>query len=148
MKAKRKKTPTEKTRNAQGKSNTLILKFFRDIRPLEEIKGDKSEKKDSKIKEEKPEKQDLSYWIEKLFEYEIPQEEDLNDGVRTTRRRHQTKAPERRVRKIEFLDIEHIKNMLLQTEEGMTLYLNKWNARWGSPKIKDKIVTFFNFLIL
>jgi hypothetical protein len=129
----------------QKRVKKSIFLIFSDPKLIDELKSDKKDdKKDGKIKDEKTEKQDLTFWVEKLFEYDIPHDDDANDGIRTTRKRYQAKYNDRSIRKIEFLDVEHIKNMLLSTEEGMTLYLNKWNARWGSPKVKDKLVKPFN----
>jgi hypothetical protein len=61
--------------------------------------------------------------------------------MRQTRRKFRARAAEKkRNTNIETLTLDHIKAMVSETEIGLSSYLEKWNARWAKPRVKETLL--------
>jgi len=97
----------------------------------------------SKEAEKKKDENDMNFWFAKILDFTPPSDIETSETGRTTRQKAQEKSQEKaqktRPKDQKYLTLDGIKELLEKTEEGLTNYLDKWNARWARPKIKEDL---------
>jgi len=128
--------------------NTGRLVFDNDNNNKENVAPEQTENKSGNRMEEDYQA-DMLYWIGKVVEYDQPiTTQKGTSDTRTTRRRQkmhdQRMAAELsgkpRPRTTKDLNIETIKALVLESEEKLNLYLERWGSWWALPRAKEQFV--------
>jgi len=117
---------------------------------------DRQQRREERERRRKKREQDelygmnFDYWFEKVIEYQTPLQEEQDTLDKDIVQPGQKSTPLAvgqshplfvfRKRKPSELNMESIKNVILTTESGLTTYLEKWEARWAHPTIRQEIV--------
>lgn len=91
---------------------------------------------------------DINFWYAKIQEYTAVPEPIEEDGevTRTTRSKAQEHVPGKpqipRPRDLNYITLAGVKELLEKTDEKLSSYLGKWNARWGTLKAQEDLVYY------
>jgi len=99
-----------------------------------------------KINDKISDEKDINFWHAKIQEYTAVPEpsEEENEIARTTRSKAHDIVAEKiqtsRPRDLKYITMAGVKELLEKTDEKLSTYLGKWNARWGTSKAQEDLV--------
>ena len=136
------------------------------IRERERAREERLQRLQRKLQEANSEL-NFDYWFAKVLEYQAPEPveetvnnaqvavatENTNAGENPNEPQSADKQEEQPTTAVtqkltakkkspQDLNLDFIKRMLLETEEYLTTYLVKWEARWAHPDIRKDLVNF------